>query len=124
MASLMLAAYFVLASAGAQGAVLCVGEDGHLAIEFGCSGESCPAPETPGMGTSTENCGSCVDTPLMSNLARMIPQTDRSILTVAPGLQAETIPLVLLPDPARVLPHEDPPPVTLSLILRTNVLLI
>lgn len=125
LASLLLAAYLGLASVGAQGAVLCVGEDGHLAIEFGCSGDSCSTSDTPDLALSTSSqCGSCVDTPLLNDLARSTPHSDRSTSASAPLDREETAPFAIQPTASMLLPHDATPPPTLSLILRTNALLI
>lgn len=123
-ASVLLAAYLVLASVGARGAVLCVGEDGHLAVEFGCFGESCSAPAMPGAELSTSQCGSCVDTPLLGDLARATLQTDRTASATSPAVLAEAAPFALQPPVVAALPYGGTPPSTFSIILRTNALLI
>jgi hypothetical protein len=61
VASLTLAAYLTLAVAGAQGAVLCAGADGHVAIELHCEQGACSSGDASDATGSVTSCGDCVD---------------------------------------------------------------
>lgn len=79
-----LTAYLTLVFASGRGAVLCAGADGHVALEVAFGGASCSPSDSPKDGSdssaSDTHCGTCVDTPILTEAQGVRPvQHDRII---------------------------------------------
>lgn len=87
-ASFALAAYLTLVFASGRGAVLCAGADGHVALEVAFGGASCSPSGSPKDGSdssaSDTHCGTCVDTPILTEAHGVRPVQQDRTLTVSP----------------------------------------
>jgi hypothetical protein len=78
----------LLAGSGLQGAVLCHGEDGHIAIEAAdsiccskisdCSSQVCSADSVEKELSSNHDCGACTDIPISVGFATVVKKLCRS----------------------------------------------
>ena len=78
-------AYCGLVLFGPRGFVLCLGQDGHVAVEAAATGVACGVVysasemgEQPSMlkGLQVDHCGSCRDTALCLDVVRIEPKRD------------------------------------------------
>jgi hypothetical protein len=84
---------FLLAGSGLQGAVLCYGEGGHIAIEPAdstccskilddCSSHECSTDCTENEHSSDHDCGACVDISISIGFVTVTKESNRSDLTL------------------------------------------
>jgi hypothetical protein len=66
--AVVLVVYLLAAAFSVEGSVLCVGEDGHIAIEFvnACGGSESSAQLA---GTEGDGCGTCLDVQMVTSPA-------------------------------------------------------
>lgn len=128
-ASLALAAYLTLVFASGRGVVLCAGADGHVALEAAFGGASCSPSGSPkdcsDSSASDTHCGTCVDTPILTEAQGVRPVQHDRIISVGPEFVPtfEVAP-VAPPQPVRERPDRLAASSDLPACLRTTVLLI
>jgi hypothetical protein len=125
-----LVAFLFAGPGGASAYVLCIGGDGHTAIELDhggdCGrGEACPAPEDtpPHCGGSDEHGSPCTD--IDHSFISAAPRDKAPVLIAAPGLAVPPLPLpslrpTLALHPARL--TASPPTNSILLVLRSTVI--
>jgi len=130
----MLLSVFLLVPVQAMGTVLCIGADGHIALEVATNGRcgdlgSAPSLEhITSVPQNTEHCGSCIDVSLSASNSE--DQQVFSAPTASPKLAAPALALVALVLPVSVesaqrlsvLPPSARPDTILA--LRTVILLV
>jgi hypothetical protein len=129
---IILLSVFLLVPVQAMGTVLCIGADGHIALEVAkngrCGNFSSPREHITQLPLSTEHCGGCIDVSLSASNSD--DQQIFSMPSASPKLDAPVLALlafvlpVSLASPQR---HVVLPPVSRAntlLALRTVVLLL
>ena len=88
--SCVLAAYLALVFASSRGVVVCAGADGHVAIEAAYAGSFCspsgPSTDCTDPSVSASHCGTCVDTPILTDTQRMRPFEYKQTIGACTGL--------------------------------------
>jgi hypothetical protein len=99
----ILALEVALASGSASGLVVCIGADGHHAIEMAAWDDCCPDHGAPTARIEAGNACACTDTPLL-RCARLEPRPDAT-----PAARAAVLPLPppASPNPALVATRGD-----------------
>src|SRR5262245_25065132 len=90
----------------AAGLVLCIGEDGHIALEF-ARNSRCTTPIVPTSALTQQitpwtslpdHCGPCVDVPLLTS------EDDQQFIAPSPPLLTPNIPMLALATPLVAIP--------------------
>lgn len=125
-----LATFLFAGPGGASAYVLCIGGDGHTAIELDHGGDcgrgaSCPAPENapPHCGASDEHATPCTD--IDHSFTSAAPREETPVLAVAAGMALAPAPLPSLHPTLALHPTQvtaSPPASSALLILRSTVI--
>ena len=132
--AIMLLSVFLLVPVQAMGTVLCIGADGHIALEAGKNGRcgsfssESPREYITQLPQTIDHCGGCIDVSLSASNSE--DQQISSAPSASPKVEAPALVLVAFVLPVSIessQPHVVLPPssrVTALLALRTVILLI